>query len=531
MKRRDFIRRSVPATLLPFALNGFSFKAYGRSRFLENLLNTAVESDHVLVLIQLNGGNDGLNMIIPRDQYSAYVNARGNIAIPEAKILPLTAATGLHPAMTDFRNMYTEGTLAVLQSVGYPNPNFSHFRATDIWLTGSDYNVELTDGWMGRYLEEEFPGFPAGYPNTAMPDPLAIQIGSAVSTGLQGSSTSMGMAITNPTSFYNLVQGTTDPAPNTPAGHELTYVRLVAEQTNAYASSVKTAAGNASNLATYPANNPLADQLKIVARLVAGGLKTRIYVVNLGGFDNHSQQVVQSDTATGTHATLLGRISAAVQAFHSDLKQLNADGRVVGMTFSEFGRRIKSNASFGTDHGAAAPLFVFGTMVNGAVYGSNPTLPASATVNDNIPMQFDFRSVYASILQDWFGCSKSTLRDLLTPSPETPRDFAILPIIKTSATAVREPAEPASIQLYQNYPNPFTAGSAPTRIRFNSNGDPVRLSVFDSRGREISTLADGLLPAGAHEVPFSPGDLPSGTYYCRLQSGGEVRMRTMMLVK
>jgi len=227
----------------------------------------------------------------------------------------------MHPAMTGINSLYGDGKVAVVQSVGYPNPNYSHFRATDIWLTGDDYNQYLkTDGWeVSRSGISEFSG---RYPSTSMPDPLAIQIGSSVSTGLQGPVISMGMAITNPSSFYNLVNNTTDPAPNTPAGHELTYIRLVAEQTNLYASSVKTAAGKAANKSTlYPASgNTLSDQLKIVARLVAGGLKTRIYSVNIGGFDTHSAQVDASDTSLGTQATLLQRLSVAIQAFMDDIK-------------------------------------------------------------------------------------------------------------------------------------------------------------------------------------------------------------------
>ncbi len=530
MKRRDFIKRSVPATMLPMMIGGLTFKAYGSHPILEKLLNTSVDTDHVLVVIQMNGGNDGLNMVIPLDQYSAYSNARSNIAIVENKVLKLTNATGLHPAMTGLKSLYSDGKVAVVQSVGYPNPNFSHFRATDIWLTGDDYNQYLKTGWMGRYLDQEFPNFPIGYPNTTMPDPLAIQIGSAVSTGLQGPTISMGMAITNPSSFYNLVNNTTDPAPNTPAGHELTYIRLVAEQTNLYASSVKTAAGKATNKSTlYPASgNSLSDQLKIVARLVAGGLKTRVYIVNIGGFDTHSAQTDQTDTSIGNQATLLQRLSVAIQAFMDDIKLLGVEDRVVGMTFSEFGRRIKSNQSRGTDHGAAAPLFVFGGKVKGAVLGQNPTIPASATVNDNIPMQFDFRNVYASLLKDWFGVEQTELDAVL----KTPmfKLYQFLPLIKTSSTAVGESAVPSNVALYQNYPNPVAGGSS-TQIRFMTDGSYVQIKVFDNIGREMQTLVDGVYEQGEHTVQFYANGLPSGTYYYRMQNGNYSQVKTMSLVK
>jgi uncharacterized protein (DUF1501 family) len=295
MKRRDFFRRAIPATLLPSLLNGFSFRAFAGSPFMQALANSTI-NDHVLVLIQLNGGNDGLNTVIPLDQYSNLSPVRQNILIPDTQVLPLNGYinTGLHPSMTGMQQLFNNGKLNIIQGVGYPSPNYSHFRSTDIWLTGSDSNEVLATGWGGRYLDYEYPNFPTGFPNTTMPDPLAIQIGSTVSLALQGPNTSMGMAISDPTSFYNLINGVQDPAPNTNAGKELTYIRTVAQQSTLYSSVILDAANNISTQSSsYPVAgaNPLADQLKIVARLIAGGLKTKIYMVNLGGFDTHSSQV------------------------------------------------------------------------------------------------------------------------------------------------------------------------------------------------------------------------------------------------
>ncbi|HSH65420.1 MAG TPA: DUF1501 domain-containing protein [Bacteroidia bacterium] len=364
MKRRDFFKKAAPLVVLPGLINGFSFKAYGALPLLDALANSD-NNDHVLVLIQLNGGNDGLNTVIPLDQYSAYVNARSNIAIAENAILKLSGVpdTGLHPSMTGLQGKFNDGKIKIIQSVGYPAPSFSHFRATDIWLSAADSNETLNSGWMGRYLDYEYPNYPTGYPNTQMPDPLAIQIGSILSLGLQGPDQNMGMSITDPTNFYNLINGIEDPAPNTAAGKELTFVRTMAKQTNSYASAITDAAKKiTSQSPAYPAagKNSLADQLKIVARLIAGGLKTKVYMVNLGGFDNHDSQVDPANTSLGVHATLLGKVSEAITAFMEDLKFLSISNRVMGMTFSEFGRRIKSNTSIGTDHGAAAPLFLFG---------------------------------------------------------------------------------------------------------------------------------------------------------------------------
>ncbi len=534
MNRRLFLKRAVPVSTVPFLLGGFSLHAFGRSPFLDQLTALAAETDRVLVLIQLNGGNDGLNMVIPRDQYQALAAARSNILIPEAKVLPLTSVTGLHPSMTGLHALYQEGKLTVLQSVGYPNPNFSHFRATDIWLTGSDSNQILTTGWLGRYLNEEYPGFPSGYPTTAMPDPLAIQIGSVVSPTLHGPSTSMGLAITNPNTSY-ILPGGADTPPPTPAGHELAFVREVAQQTSQYASVIKTAAGKGKNLsALYPAagSNSLADQMKIVAQLISGGLKTRVYVVSLGGFDTHSGQVVGGATDTGTHATLLGRVSTAIAAFMDDVKLQGYEQKVLGLTFSEFGRRIKSNASTGTDHGAAAPLFVFGAGVQGGILGSNPVLPASATTSDNIPMQFDYRRVYAAIVRDWFGATATQLSTIL-PGHQP------LPIIRADiALGVQQDGLPERYSLRQNYPNPF---NGETRIGFDlpagvnrgdaQGGGRVTLKVYDVAGREVATLVDGPLVPGQHEVVFNASRLSSGMYVYRLKAGSHDETKRMVLVR
>jgi uncharacterized protein (DUF1501 family) len=361
----------------------------------------------VVVLIQLNGGNDGLNTVIPLEHYDAYHAARANIAIPENKVLRLKGfdQTGLNPAMPEMQWLFEAGKLAIIQSVSYPQPNFSHFRATDIWLTGADAGQILSTGWAGRYLDERYPQFPRNYPNPDMPDPLAIQVGSLVSPALQGRGLTMGMAISNPNSFYDLINDKSEPVPDSRAGDQLAYIREMAVKTDQYAGVIKAAAQKVTKQSDcYPApgKNPLADQLKIVARLVAGGLRTQFYLVSMGGFDTHARQVEPTDPTTGAHAKLLARLSEAINAFQDDLTLLQVSDRVMGMTFSEFGRRIQSNASGGTDHGAAAPVFVFGEKVQGGVIGQNPSWPDKLTVNDNIAMQYDFRSIYSSLLEKWF---------------------------------------------------------------------------------------------------------------------------------
>jgi uncharacterized protein (DUF1501 family) len=526
MKRRDFLSRTIPAAILPGLLGNHSVRAMGLSPDLAALVNAGTETDHVLVLVQLSGGNDGLNTVIPLDRYADYFNARTNIAIPVLKALPLTAndRAGLHPAMTGMQSVYNAGQLCIVQSVGYPNPSFSHFRANDIWMSGSDSDQLVNTGWLGRMLGNEYPDFPNGYPNSVNPDPLAIQIGSITSLALQGPLMSMGMSITNPTEFYNLVGGVLDPAPASPSGKELQFIRLIAQQTQQYATSIKGAAYLVNNQSPYPANNPLAEQLKIVARLVKGGLKTRVYMVSAGGFDTHSLQVTAGNTEAGNHANLLKMVSDAMKAFMDDLKFLGIQDRVLGMTFSEFGRRIRSNSSVGTDHGAAAPLFLFGGKVQGGMLGQNPILPRDASVNDNIPHQYDFRSVYATILQDWFCASPDVLQTVLM------KNYQSLPLLQsgTCSSGIGGINLSSEGKWVSNYPNPF---SQTTKIVFKTTGGHTLIQVMNTMGIVVRTLADGEYLPGTQTVVFDSEGLPSGVYYARYQSGAVQQVRAMLKVK
>jgi uncharacterized protein (DUF1501 family) len=329
MKRRQFIRNTSAASI-PLLLNGFSVTARAGSSVLNAIAQQAAQNERVLVVIQLNGGNDGLNTVIPLDQYSKLAAARPQVLIPQNRVLTLNGnATGLHPSMPELKTMFDNNLMHIVQGVSYPNPNFSHFRATDIWFTGSDSNVYLNSGWLGRTLQSQFDGYPNGYPNADFTDPLAIQIGAQASIMTQTSSVNAAITVSDPNSFYNLVNGVADPAPNTPYGHELTFLRLIKQQTNAYTTVIKAAYTAGANLGQYPTNNYLADQLKIVARLIKGGLKTPVYVVNHPwSFDTHGGQVETADTTTGWHADALRILSRSVKAFHDDLKILGVADRV-----------------------------------------------------------------------------------------------------------------------------------------------------------------------------------------------------------
>ncbi|HKP97089.1 MAG TPA: DUF1501 domain-containing protein [Fibrobacteria bacterium] len=520
MDRRRFLKIGASACAIPLASGRLAASAYGSP--LASLAARA-GNDRVLVVVRLDGGNDGLNMVLPLDQYANLSKARANILIPEAKALKLTAATGLHPALGGLAKMYADGRLRVIQSVGYPNHNQSHFRSTDIWFSASDYNQVLSTGWLGRYLETVYPGYPEGYPSKDFPDPPAIQIGSSLYTLLQGSSVPMGMAVANVASIYSLVPAGYDTAPDTPAGHELTFIRQMFTETQKYGEAIKKAAAAAVNKSTlYPATgNALSDQLKGVARLIAGGLRTKVYVVTLRGFDTHANQVLAADVTTGAHALLLAKLNDAIVAFQDDLRLLGIEHRVMGMTMSEFGRRILSNASLGTDHGTSAPLFVWGAGVSGGLLGTNPAIPATVTVKDNIAMQFDYRSVYTGILKDWMGVAGADLQTVML------KDFPALPLVG-SPVLPRGPAAPGA-ELEQNFPNPFR-GATTLRYRVD-NGDRVRLRVFDARGTMVRVVVDGFHAPGSYARTLEAGSLRPGTYIYRLEMGGRTLQRPMEVLR
>lgn len=512
----------TPSAALALMINGLPVRAIANNPLLRLLGNQSSSNGRVLVLIQLTGGNDGLNTIIPLDQYSALSNARPNILIPESKVLPLTVTinTGLHPAIPGIQNMYNNGLVNITQGVSYPNPNFSHFRATDIWLTASDATQYLNDGWLGRCLADEYPDYPMGYPSTTSPDPPAIEIGTAISTALIGPNVGMGMSVTDIDSFYNLVNNTVSPAPDTQAGHELTFLRYIAQQTQQYTGVLQAAANKAKNLSQlYPATpNSLADQLKIVARLIAGGLQTPVYMVSLGSFDFHVSQVDAADPTQGSHAILLQKVSEAITAFFDDCKLLQIDDRVTAMAFSEFGRRIISNGGLGTDHGTAQPIMVFGNHVNPGFIGANPAIPQQATVLDNLDMQNDYRSVYAAILSDWFQVSPAVMSDVLM------QDFSVLPIFR------KDKQGPVVISnddiLFQNYPNPF---SQSTVIRFNAAGGIVSILLLDANGRHVKTITKQEYPNGTNQITFSRGTLAAGNYYYYLVNGRYSSTKKMVI--
>lgn len=505
MKRRKFIKSTAAAVALPLILNGMPITALRKSS-LFNAIND--KDDKILVLVELNGGNDGLNTVIPIDQIDQLANARSNILIPESQILKLTDKTGLHPVMTGMKSLYDNAKLNVVQNVGYPNQNRSHFRSTDIWKSGSDADEYLPTGWLGRYFDLKYPGFPNAYPNAECTDPFSITVGSLVSETCQGMGGNFSMALIDPTQLFTLNEGAEGNAnQNTCYGMELAFLRNALLQTNSYVNVVTQANTSGTNQVTYPDDNSLATQLKLVAKLISGGLKSKVYVTNLSGFDTHADQTDSMDPTTGSHAVLLGQVSSAIAAFQADLAAQGLEERVIGMTFSEFGRQIKSNFSTGTDHGTAAPLFLFGTCVKPGITGNNPFIPTQLYNQEGVAMDIDFRSIYGTILKDWFKMSDLDISAILFSG------WQYLPLIKDCTTATFDPTiDQLEVKLY---PNPVSQNA---HIEFYAESEQIRICVFNALGFEVKLISDQKFSFGLHRIDFNMDGLPAGNYYLRIDS-------------
>jgi uncharacterized protein (DUF1501 family) len=523
MKRREFLRDATLGAALPAFFGSYSVNALAEAPWLEGL--AATNTDRVLVLVQLFGGNDGLNAVVPLDQLSALATVRSNILMPENRLLALNGVTktAFHPAMEGMKDLFNENKLAVVQSVGYPTQHFSHFRSTDIWMSASDPNENVYSGWLGRYLQTEYPNYPTNFPNPQMTDPLALQIGTQLTLSAQGNGTPMGMSIATSGEFYDLANDEDAFSVGGFAAAELAHIRQVAQQTNSYGDTLKKAYNRGQNLATYPTANPLADQLKLVARLIKGGLKTRVYMVTMSGFDNHADQVQSNDVTLGSHALLLQTLSEGIMAFQRDLEQLRLDNRVLGLTFSEFGRRIRSNASLGTDHGAAGPMFLFGSHLFGGILGTNPTILPNMDFSANVPMQYDFRSVYATILKNWFCVTEANLNNIML------RNFQELRLINApNCTTSVFDAPQTDEKWISNHPNPFVEH---TTLSYKTRGGHTMIQIFDTEGRLLAVPLDGNLVAGTHFLRLNTEGWSQGVYYARLQNGAYQELATMIKMR
>ncbi len=365
----------------------------------------------ILVVVQLSGGNDGLNTVIPFTD-DLYAKARPTLGLTGNETLKLTDHLGLHPALTDFRKEYDAGRMAIVQNVGYPNPNRSHFRSMEIWHTGGDDNdPRRVEGWLGRFFDAKCQGADP----RKLPGDIGMSFGKVMPQAFRNQS-NVGIAINDPATFQwnpsgetstlasvqeQIFQKLNQPGSGTSmqaAGgisdsepETIDFLRHTAMNAVIAGDSIRGILKKERTRGKYP-DGVLAEQLRMVASLIGGDFPSRVYYVAQGGYDTHADQ-------SGSHARLLGDFNSSVGAFLDDLRNQQIADKVTVLAFSEFGRRVAENGSRGTDHGAAAPVFLFGESLAGGIHGNAPDL--SDLVDGDVKHHFDFRQVYASLLDDW----------------------------------------------------------------------------------------------------------------------------------
>jgi len=506
----------VSGAAVTLGLAGRTVQASAASPLLRALAGS--NDNRILVVIQLSGGNDGLNTVVPVGN-DVYYNARPNIAISARDAVSLTNDAGLHPALARLSPLYQEGLLEIVQNVGYASPELSHFTSTDVWLSGRDASELEGTGWSGRFLEHEYPSYADDPPD----HPIALQIGSSTPLLFAGHGQSLGVTLPNQRLLDRLAQTgqlfDEDDVPDSIQGREISFVRRVSNDSFVYAQAIKNAFDIGRNEASYSGGSTLGSDLSTVARLIRGGLGARIYHVSIGGFDTHAYQA-------GSHNTLLSRLGNSIAAFVEDLQSDGLLDRVTGVTFSEFGRRVFQNGSSGTDHGTSAPMFVFGKHLAGGILGDAPDL-INLDPARNLVAGIDFRSVYGSLLRDWFGMGQAEVDQLFNGA------YPVLNVFngQLSTSTDETVSIPDQVNLDSVYPNPLSSGKARVVITLDEPG-PVTISVVDLLGRSVAVRDMGVLQTGQHDLPFElNAGTTAGTYIVRVQHKGASIARPIQVVE
>jgi uncharacterized protein (DUF1501 family) len=392
LTRRDFLSRTAAGASF-LSLSGAVPGLFARAA---ESASAADQNDHVLVVVELAGGNDGLNTVIPFEDDLYYKN-RPTLGIPKDQVLKLSDQIGLHPAMGLAQELFKDGKLAIVQGVGYPEPNRSHFRSMEIWHTASTAAKVPTTGWLGRVLDARFDpddaaelralSFTGGLPQAMQADKWSVPVIQQLEAFAGGTEPSARDKMLRKLS----TQGKTDDT-------AIRFVRRQADAVFRTAEKLRDAAARYQSDVQYPPG--LGDQFRRAAQVITADLGVRLLFVSQGSYDTHSQQA-------GAHQALLGELSGSLAAFQHDLEKQSVADKVIVMVFSEFGRRVDENASQGTDHGAGACMFLAGAKVRGGVTGSHPSLEKLG--DGDLVHSVDFRCVYATLLDKWLGCPSEKL--------------------------------------------------------------------------------------------------------------------------
>lgn len=524
MERRKFLQNSsavaVGALAAPYIMKGerlFDVKP------MEKLLSAA--DDNILIILEMFGGNDGLNTILPYHQEEEYMKLRPQLNIPPDFAYQYGSSNlYMHYGLVDdvvnngLLGLMDQGRLAIVQGVGYPEPNLSHFRSQEIWLSGivdSDPKVKLLEGWLGRYFAHKLPNFPEVVPD----HPLAVQLGSNLSLLFKSNKGHTGIALGKPDDFFNLGQGLTPkmglyPQPISSFHQkEFNFVHAIAKQSELYANAIKDAYDSGISKIKVEYSGTLGEQMRTISALIAGGLKSKVYYVNISNFDSHAQQA--NADYKGQHYLLMNSVAKAISEFLEDARQIGYAERVVGMTISEFGRRAYENASRGTDHGAASMQFVFGgsdDFINGGYY-AEPGKPDLFDLDQfgNVKRDYDFQRIYADFLQNWFGATNEDISTIFG------NYYLPIGLINQRQSSIDKCIVSNGEGYLRVYPNPATTNS---NISFELRGSArIDLSIFSISGTKAISVCNGLYDAGQYNYKVDIAE--KGAYLAVLTVNGQ----------
>lgn len=501
----------------------------------------AAETDNILILIRLSGGNDGLSTVIPIEQYDSYANARPNIYIPESKVLKLTDEFGVPSYMQAVEPMWGDGQFKAVHGVGYQNQSLSHFTGSDIYantdLTTTGFSG-LDTGWMGRHFENLYPDYLINPPAS----PAAIQIGQFGNLVFQGEETNYAFVTSNIDQLEEIaesgvVYGLDDALfGDCMYGDQLKFLRGVANTTYEYAGLIHEAYERGQNQVEYQ-DNGFARQLALLARLIKGNLGTKVYMISMGGFDTHGNQPL-------AHERLMTNLSVAIDNFYDDIAFTQQDDKVLSMTFSEFGRRIFENGSNGTDHGKAAPTLFFGSGLNGSAFvGEHPTLD-NPDGRGNLEYTMDFRDLYATVLAEWLCVDIPLVEQHLLDHPYAPVNLGFncsgveFPDIVYSDGEPTLPTQPEPTD-----PNPDLLNAVVHKPFYPTDNAPhiylempftahVDIQLYNILGQNVGTIYNEMMTEGSVEINIRermPEHLSTGKYIYRIQIQDKKMSKSVMV--
>ena len=510
--RRSFLQALGLSGAGTMMLGGMPLSASSNSKLAAAISNS--ESDRVLVIIRLKGGNDGLNTIVPIYDYDTYALQRPTIKHNLSDLTTLSSDFGMPNYMDDLLNLWDNGAMKVVHGVGYKNPSQSHFAGSDIWAS-TDLTNNTQSGWLGRHFEELYPEYLLNPPAV----PAAVQIGSIGNLIFDGPSNNYAFSVANPDQLQTIAQnGTVHDMSSFPEciyGEQLEFMRGTTNTTYQYAGTIHDAYSQGTNNFAYM-DSDLGQQLSVVARLIKGNLGTKVYMVSLDGFDTHANQVDE-------HRDLLIDLSNSIKTFYEDLAQAGFDDKVLSMTISEFGRRTYENGSNGTDHGKAAPLMLFGHAIQGNGFvGQHPDLNNDDGAG-NLEYTQDFREIYASIMQEWLCIDPDLVDEALLNTTHARVDLGFN---CSSALGV----EDFNRNRFKHYVL-YTDNDSVLKIK-NPYTQHTVIKLYDIMGRDIATLKNEMLFAGEHSISIKhtvATKLNVGQYIYRISVGSQNYSKSLII--